>query len=142
MSQGLKDYRRAQELRGVLNDYSRDIGPRATEPAAMEVEVTCNLILSMPVSCRRKLEHLYLQQDGECFYCGVRMFIAPMDTASKPRVRSDFEATVDHIVSRANGGQNTKGNSTAACNYCNHHKNTMDVVEFLGSNGWSLVANG
>lgn len=59
-----------------------------------------------------------LQRDGyQCIYCGAR----PGDwQAGRPLTRHSF--TIDHIIPRSRGGQNTWGNTACACPLCNRRK--------------------
>lgn len=110
------------------------------EPAQEQVSFMLTLIDKIQHPHRRVIERLFLDQDGECFYCGKRMFIFPTALSSQPgRQRSGHEATIDHIVPRAQGGANTRGNRVAACNKCNHTKADMAPPEFLGL-AWMEVA--
>lgn len=53
-------------------------------------------------------ELLHARDEGHCQYCGVRL--------------RRSEATVDHIIPRSKGGNNTWENVVLACSPCNHMK--------------------
>jgi 5-methylcytosine-specific restriction endonuclease McrA len=59
-----------------------------------------------------------LQRDGyRCIYCGIQ---AGRSQRGGVLTKTDF--TVDHIIPRSRGGQNTWGNTACACPVCNHRK--------------------
>lgn len=59
-----------------------------------------------------------LERDGyHCIYCGIQ---AGETQRGHVLTRSDF--TVDHLIPRSRGGQNTWGNTACACPVCNHRK--------------------
>jgi 5-methylcytosine-specific restriction endonuclease McrA len=59
-----------------------------------------------------------LQRDGyRCIYCGVRV-----GQSQRGRVLNKGDFTVDHLIPRSRGGQNTWGNTACACPVCNHRK--------------------
>lgn len=45
-------------------------------------------------------------QGGKCFYCGEKISID--------------DATIDHVIPKAMGGDNTEGNAVACCHSINH----------------------
>lgn len=62
-----------------------------------------------------RLTRLYAASDGRCAICGRRVFIAAPMTAPD-------RATIDHIVSLANGGGSDMSNLQLACYPCNQEK--------------------
>jgi 5-methylcytosine-specific restriction endonuclease McrA len=61
-----------------------------------------------------------------CVYCGTRAGDAKHDTRHgglllrAKTTRDDF--TVDHLIPRSRGGNNSWGNTACACRWCNHRK--------------------
>lgn len=49
---------------------------------------------------------LLMLQGGKCFYCGNKLSLE--------------DATVDHVVAKALGGDNSEGNTVACCHSINH----------------------
>lgn len=59
------------------------------------------------------------QRDGyQCVYCAV-----DLDATNGPNGR-----TVDHLLAKANGGQDTMDNAVACCRSCNSSKGVNDLV--------------
>ncbi len=59
-----------------------------------------------------------LQRDGYCcIYCGIQ---AGQQQRGRVLTKRDF--TVDHIIPRSQGGQNTWSNTACACPVCNQRK--------------------
>jgi 5-methylcytosine-specific restriction endonuclease McrA len=59
-----------------------------------------------------------LQRDGyRCIYCGIQA-----GESQRGRVLTKGDFTVDHLIPRSRGGQNTWGNTACACPVCNHRK--------------------
>lgn len=65
---------------------------------------------------RKKL--VLWKRDPHCKYCGV-----PLEY---------FEATLDHVVARSKGGNNSIENLVLACNRCNGSKGDRSPDEFCG----------
>ena len=59
-----------------------------------------------------------LTRDGyTCVYCGGHV---GEQRRGRTLTRADF--TVDHLIPRSQGGNNTWGNTACACRWCNHRK--------------------
>jgi len=63
--------------------------------------------------------------DWECFY---KLLVRDYDCQY---CDSPDDLTIDHIVARHNGGQDTPQNITVACRSCNSSKGTTHVEDFL-----------
>lgn len=86
------------------------------------------------MSVRQSKEYRDLLKAHGCAYCG----------------ESIGEATIDHIVAKANGGKDSRENLVPACKTCNEMKGSMGVIEFYARckkiakmfpRLWSIVDN-
>lgn len=86
------------------------------------------------MSVNQSKEYKDLLKAHGCAYCGD----------------SFGDITIDHILSRANGGKDSRGNLVPACSKCNAMKGSMGVVEFYARckrigkifpRLWSIVDN-
>jgi 5-methylcytosine-specific restriction endonuclease McrA len=76
---------------------------------------------------RREIRnYVFEREKGMCFYCGRMCEIA------KTSATKENTATIDHIISRANGG-NAKdiSNCVLSCLACNNEKADKDAFSFL-----------
>lgn len=64
------------------------------------------------------------RQKRRCAYCGFTMILRPANR------RDPLRATLDHVVARSKGGDDTLGNTVAACEACNTSKGNMDADLF------------
>lgn len=71
------------------------------------------------------VKRMYVEQDGMCAYCGIRIF---MD------IRKDVH--VDHVMPLSRGGSNGSENLLLSCPTCNHSKNAKTVDEWMSIRGW------
>lgn len=61
---------------------------------------------------------LWIRQDGLCAICGRAIkAIFPSSTPGGP---DPLSVTIDHVISRARGGNNELENLRLACYRCNH----------------------
>lgn len=60
-------------------------------------------------------EYLLEKWERQCAYCGAK----------------DLPLEIEHIQPRCQGGSNRIGNLTLACRFCNQHKGTQDIRNFL-----------
>lgn len=51
-----------------------------------------------------------------------------------------LQATVDHVVSRADGGTDERDNLVAACYSCNSSKREQPLLVFLARRRWDRIA--
>lgn len=63
-------------------------------------------------------KNIFLRDGGVCWYCGSRR-----------------QLTLDHVIPRAKGGQDTLNNIITCCQKCNGQKGDRDVVEFCQEMG-------
>lgn len=70
---------------------------------------------------RRKLSEA---QNHRCCYCSVTVWL---DCDDGPLAT---QATIEHIVTRANGGGNTQDNLVVSCAACNVERDQMDAFEY------------
>jgi len=63
-------------------------------------------------------------QGGECFYCGVAMWLTtPFELAGCTSERSGYarlKCTAEHLVPQCEDGSDQPENIVAACAHCNH----------------------
>lgn len=70
----------------------------------------------------KKLREQVFNEDGNrCAYCLIQFEKLPVESR-----------TVDHIVTRSNGGTNDLTNLIAACHGCNSRRRDMPISEFVG----------
>lgn len=62
-------------------------------------------------------------RDGCCAYCGVRMVTTP---------NSERQFTIDHVIAKSNGGDNSASNRLPCCKRCNYMKGSNSLDYFLG----------
>lgn len=65
----------------------------------------------------RLRERLWARQAGQCHYCAVQMTLRNYHDGDQPTRPTD--ATIEHLVPRALGGDNRPQNLVAACRRCN-----------------------
>jgi 5-methylcytosine-specific restriction endonuclease McrA len=81
-----------------------------------------------------------------CCYCGVRLLYARESQAlfaNEARIpRQDWrtiksrEATLEHILKRADGGGDERANLAAACAWCNHSRGDWDAEVWFEQVMW------
>src|SRR5690606_34976638 len=75
-----------------------------------------------------KLAKVFERDAGICAYCHARLVLPEQH---RSRQRSDFMATLDHVIPKCRGGTNHLDNLVLACRRCNSTKGDMSVVHFL-----------
>ena len=70
----------------------------------------------MNVSVKQSKEYQDLLKAHGCAYCGDGL----------------SAVTIDHILAKANGGTDARGNLVPACHKCNAMKGSLDIIEFYG----------
>lgn len=74
--------------------------------------------INVPRRGARWSRRAVLQRDRfTCIYCGIKV-----GDMQKGRLLTRQDFTVDHLIPRSRGGQNTWGNTACACPVCNHRK--------------------
>lgn len=87
---------------------------------ALHIPVVLRLrrYINVPRRGARWSRQAVLQRDGyRCIYCGIKT-----GELQRGRVLTKGDFTVDHLIPRSRGGQNTWGNTACACPVCNHRK--------------------
>jgi 5-methylcytosine-specific restriction endonuclease McrA len=75
-------------------------------------------LLGNPIKDTLNSEQIaFVLSTGECIYCKTDL--------------SYKDATIDHVISMRNGGENTYENIVCACGTCNRRKNDKPVLVFL-----------
>ena len=75
---------------------------------------------------RRRWLLFYVEhQDQKCAYCHVRLKIGMVPGLE------DRQATIDHILPRSLGGEDSTQNTLAACAFCNVLKGSTKLSDFL-----------
>lgn len=69
-----------------------------------------------PIDQRVSKRKILAKTKGHCIYCGVKL-----DTEN---------FSVDHVIARALGGEDTLENLVPCCRSCNSAKRTKDITEF------------
>lgn len=85
----------------------------------------------MPSSNRiqRHRARALAEQDGRCFYCGVRVWLRSPEElpiggrgdASLAKLR----CTAEHLIAQCDGGTHAAANIVAACARCNHARHRL-----------------
>ena len=118
------DHRRALTLlaseKAELLERARD-GREIRSPTVrvpMPAVIRLRRYINVPRRGARWSRRGVLQRDGyRCIYCGIQA-----GESQRGRVLTKGDFTVDHLIPRSRGGQNTWGNTACACPVCNHRK--------------------
>ena len=84
-----------------------------------------------------RLQHLWDQQNGRCYYCEAPLVPVWAGTTKAERQKKRHapdEARafqVDHALPRARGGKNRRANYRLCCVECNKHKGVLTEEEFM-----------
>jgi hypothetical protein len=73
----------------------------------------------VPKEQRASRQKILSKTNGHCMYCGIKL--------SSPE-----NFSIDHVVARVSGGENTVENLVPCCRSCNSAKRTKDLDEFRG----------
>jgi len=91
----------------------------------------------------RKLREAVYERDGlTCQYCNKKVILT-----KDIRRKEDYllQASIDHVIPRNDGGEDSMENCVTACRSCNSRKkdNTVDELKFLDLNNgdWTRIAN-
>lgn len=99
------------------------------EVIRQEIELAWNIHIAeeeTEARIRRKWLLFYFEhQDRKCAYCRVPLVIGKVPNLE------DRQATIDHILPRSRGGEDTPNNTLAACQFCNALKASTVLSEFL-----------
>lgn len=85
----------------------------------------------MPSSNRIQVRRrrAFEQQDGRCYYCGVRMWLTSPDELPAGRrgeaALALLRCTAEHLVAQCDGGTHAATNIVAACARCNHSRHRL-----------------
>lgn len=82
---------------------------------------------------RKLLLKLSESQNHRCCYCGINTWHPSLHdgiTRSK-RNAARTRATLEHVVTRSNGGKDNPGNLVMACHECNNTRNETDLETFI-----------
>lgn len=100
-----------------------------SDPKQLEIDLAWQAHMAeeeTDAKVRRRWLLFYVEhQDQKCAYCDVPIFIG------KVPGREDRQATIDHILPRSLGGEDTASNTLAACAYCNVLKGSSKLSDFL-----------
>lgn len=83
------------------------------------------------INSTRKREikaNLLLSQNNKCFYCNVTF--------------GNIKATIDHIISRKNGGTNKRDNLVLACKNCQQKEDGEKILLRIANRGIKLFFDG
>lgn len=67
-------------------------------------------------------EKILLKSNRCCWYCGKEIEFS--------RYANQGTATLDHVIPRYSGGEDSEENLVAACHKCNNDKGCMSLAEF------------
>ena len=99
-----------EETGEVLRSVSRNF----PVPSVIALQRFVNVPRRRAHWCRKSV----LERDGfRCIYCGIRLGGKHQQHVMK---KADF--TIDHIVPKSRGGNDTWSNTACACFRCNHRK--------------------
>lgn len=88
--------------------------------------MTKRVDLSNSRSRRRVLEILCQEQSFKCIYCEFEIEVNAKDGTEQPL----YSATIEHKISKKDGGTNTWDNLAASCLLCNGLKESHDHTRF------------
>lgn len=79
------------------------------------------------------LRQVFEREGGKCFYCDRAVSMAARIYLSKDArlARSCMAATLDHIIPKSRGGQDSLDNSVCACFGCNTDRRDRPATDFL-----------
>ena len=82
---------------------------------------------------RQLLLKLSESQNHRCCYCGVETWHPDLydGIIRSKRYSSRTRATLEHLITRSNGGKDNPDNLVMACHECNNARNDMDIAEFI-----------
>jgi hypothetical protein len=80
--------------------------------------------LGRPARLAKLRADLFKRQNGHCHYCGRQMVNDAPRISGMPRAHE--EATLEHLVSFADGGVTSGENCRAVCFLCNNLKGELD----------------
>ena len=69
---------------------------------------------------------IFRQQNGKCFYCGIKMVPPKMTGPNDSRIR-----TVDHLIPKFLDGLSIPSNLVYACKGCNEAKGHQMPEKFI-----------
>lgn len=74
--------------------------------------------------------NIYIRDGFACAYCGTQ--VTPADQRGKGNPAT--MATLDHIIPRSQGGNNTSSNLVCSCLSCNASRKDTPLFEYLDCN--------
>lgn len=74
-----------------------------------------------------KRQRLWVEQDGKCHYCDSETILPKQGT----KIPSKLLATLDHIITQAEGGTDSLRNMVIACASCNNKRGDLPYDYFL-----------
>lgn len=107
-------------LRGRVDAATQETVPIQGISASLQIPIVLRLrrYINVPRRGARWSRRAVLQRDRfTCIYCGLKA-----NDMQKGRLLTKQDFTVDHLIPRSRGGQNTWGNTACACPVCNHRK--------------------
>lgn len=69
-------------------------------------------------------KELMKDSDGKCFYCKKQMKKGVWNE------QHDDDMTVDHLIPKSQGGEDTKENLVICCRNCNRLRGTKKIADF------------
>jgi hypothetical protein len=88
-------------------------------------------------STGNKLKRLFTAQNGCCFYCQRQTYLAgwrafkALHPGMSTRGARYRQATIEHLLRRADGGTNRNSNVVMACLECNSHRGALPWTVWL-----------
>ena len=107
-------------LRDRVDAVTEDVIKVAGVSSSLNIPTVVRLrrYINVPRRGARWSRRGVLQRDDyRCIYCGIQA-----GETQRGRVLTKGDFTVDHLIPRSRGGQNTWGNTACACPVCNHRK--------------------
>lgn len=105
-------------LPAIINDKpTSTLVKQLAKQEVRMMHVAIKVAMNIYIRCR-----LAEAQNWKCCWCGCEC----IEQANKPH-----SATIEHVLPRSLGGENTWENYAMACGNCNHRRGNMSVEDFI-----------
>lgn len=76
-----------------------------------------------------KTKNIFRRTHGRCSYCGIHM-LPPKDDKTLPKSEVDKHFTLDHLLPKSKGGNDSEANLLGVCKGCNNKRGNAPL-DFL-----------